>query len=80
MILTISLVVNGFLILPAIFGLLVIFHIFIRGKKYPADKSNVINHLRLVWFALTRENLFVDVFPWLKNDEYENVKHHHKDV
>jgi len=67
-------------ITPTIFGFLVIFHVFIRKKNEPADKSNRVNHLRLVWFALTREELFVPLFPWLKNDEYENVKHHHIDV
>ena len=64
----------GFLIVPGIFGALMLFHVFIRRKESPADKSNRINHLRLVWFAMTREDLFVDQFPWLKNDEYDNVK------
>ena len=60
--------------LPAAIGLLFIFHVFVRSKKPPADTSNRINHFRLAWFALTREGLFVDLFPWLKNDEYDNVK------
>jgi hypothetical protein len=64
----------GLMTLPALLGSLLIFHVFVRGKKSPADSSNRINHVRLVWFALTREDLFVDVFPWLKNDEYDNVK------
>jgi hypothetical protein len=59
--------------LPAAIGLLFIFHVFVRSKKPPADASNRINHFRLVWFALTREGLFVGLFPWLKNDEYDNV-------
>jgi len=42
--------------------------------KSPADKSNRINKIRLVWFALTRPELFVDAFPWLKNDELDNIK------
>ena len=62
----------GLMTLPAIVGLLVIYHVFIRGKQSPADKSNRINHLRLVWFALTREDEFVGLFPWLKNDEWDN--------
>lgn len=65
-------VVCGFLLLPAALGLLVIYHVMIRGKHSPADKSNRINHLRLVWFAMTREEAFVGLFPWLKNDEWEN--------
>lgn len=53
-------------------GLLTVFQVFIRTKKAPADSSNRIGHLRLWWFALTRPELFVDTFPWLKNDELEN--------
>lgn len=54
-------------------GIAVLVHI-VRPQKSPADGSNRINKLRLIWFALTREDLFVGTFPWLKNDEYENVK------
>ena len=64
----------GFLLLPALLGLFVIFHVLIRPKKSPADSTNRINHIRLLWFVLTRENLFVGTFPWLKNDELDNVK------
>ena len=53
-------------------GLFVIWHV-VRPQKSPADTSNRINKIRLLWFALTREELFVDVFPWLKRDESENV-------
>lgn len=66
--------VIGFLLLPALLGLFVIFHVLIRSKKSPADSSNRINHIRLLWFVLTRENLFVGTFPWLKNDELDNMK------
>lgn len=54
-------------------GLLVFWHVA-RPQHPPADVSNRINKIRLVWFALTREELFVDMFPWLKRDETENVK------
>jgi len=37
------------------------------------DSSNVINRIRLWWFAQTRPDIFVPVCPWLLNDEYENV-------
>ena len=53
-------------------GLLFAFHLA-KSKKWPMDASNRINHIRLVWFALTRPDLFVDVFPWLRNDELDNV-------
>jgi len=63
-----------FMLAPAALGMLVFFHVFIRDKKSPADKSNRINHFRLVWFALTREEMFVKMFPWMKNDELDNIK------
>lgn len=62
-----------FMILPATLGTLVLFHTLVRTKKSPADSSNRINHIRLVWFALTREDKFVNLFPWLKNDEWDNI-------
>lgn len=61
-----------FVLLPAALGLFVLWHIF-RPQQKPADESNRINKIRLVWFALTREELFVDKFPWLLNDELKNV-------
>lgn len=63
----------GILLLPAAVGLFTMYHIF-RSNKPPADRSNRIAHIRLWWFALTREDLFVELFPWLKNDELENTK------
>lgn len=45
-----------------------------KGKKLPMDESNRINHIRLVWFSLTRPELFVHTFAWLKRDELDNVK------
>lgn len=53
-------------------GLFIAFHIA-RPQKYPADTSNRINKIRLIWFALTREELFVTIFPWLSRDELDNV-------
>ncbi len=63
-----------FITLPiALIGLFLCLQIM-RGKKSPMDESNRINHIRLVWFALTRPALFVNTFAWLKNDELENIK------
>lgn len=59
-------------LVPLIIGLFVLFHL-LRPQRSPADKSNRINKIRLFWFALTREELFVDVFPWLKRDEMDNL-------
>ena len=75
MLTTLLLALMVFMSVPAAFGLLVFFHVFVRKKTSPADASNRINHFRLVWFALTREEKFVDVFPWMKNDEMENIEH-----
>jgi hypothetical protein len=50
-----------------------IFIQLLRPAGSPADQSNRINKIRLVWFALTRPEIFVGLFPWLKSDEYENV-------
>jgi hypothetical protein len=57
----------------ALLGAFVLFHIF-RPQRAPADVSNRINKIRLVWFALTREELFTGTFPWLKRDELDNLK------
>ena len=54
-------------------GLLVMVQIFVVPKKYPMDKSNRINHLRLVWFALKAPHKFTEMYPWLTRDEGDNV-------
>lgn len=62
-------------------GLLVFVQTLVIPKKAPMDKSNRLNHLRLVWFALKSPEDFVDLyrenelqaFPWLERDEGENV-------
>lgn len=57
----------------SVLGLFLAWHV-VRPQKSPTDTSNRINKIRLLWFALTREDLFVDVFPWLKRDEKDNVQ------
>lgn len=59
-------------IIGLLFSLFVAYHV-LRPQKSPADTSNRINKIRLLWFALTRENLFVPFFEWLKRDELDNV-------
>lgn len=54
-------------------GAFVIWHIA-RPQRAPADTSNRINKARLLWFALSREELFVGVFPWMRRDELDNVR------
>lgn len=53
-------------------GMFTVYH-WLRPQRAPADTSNRINAIRLWWFALTRQELFVGTFPWLKKDELENV-------
>ena len=65
-----TLIISG--IFCTLIGLLTVVQIFVRSKKKPADSSNRIGHMRLWWFALTRPELFVNTFPWLKNDELDN--------
>lgn len=54
-------------------GLLVFFHVA-RPQRAPADASNRINKIRLLWFALTRENLLAPHIPWLRRDEAANTQ------
>lgn len=55
------------------FGLFLIIQIS-RPSKSPTDRSNIFNRWRLVWFASTRQELFVELFPWLARDELDNMK------
>lgn len=55
-------------------GLFFIIKVLFLPMKAPADKSNRIAHLRLVWWSITRPEEFVKQFPWLARDEKENLK------
>lgn len=61
----------GFSIIPTLIGLLTIYHWV--APKEGIDLSNVINRIRLWWFALTRPEKFVKIFPWLLEDEWDNI-------
>jgi len=67
-ILTLSVILNLFF---TALGVVMIYNIM-RPQKSPVDTSNRINKVRLIWFAMTREDKFVHIFPWLRNDEWEN--------
>lgn len=53
---------------PGLIGLFVIWHIA-RPQRAPADTSNRINKIRLLWFALTRESELARAIGWLQLDE-----------
>lgn len=55
----------------SILGIVTVYY-WIRPAKSPVDKSNIINSIRLWWFALTRREEFVKIFTWLERDEWEN--------
>jgi hypothetical protein len=63
----------GIMLLPSLIGALLIWHVM-RPQKSPADASNRINKIRLIWFAMTREEMFAPHFAWLRSDEAENMK------
>lgn len=53
-------------------GMLVLFHLM-KPMKEPADTSNRIAHIKLFWLCLNKPHIFVDAFPFLKNDVEENL-------
>ena len=63
----------GLMAAPTLIGLFTFYHWF-RAQHPPTDPGNRFNPIRLWWFALTREELFVSIFPWLKRDELDNMK------
>lgn len=71
MLLLVVLIVSG--IFATLIGVVTLVQ-FARTKHLPMDESNRINHIRLWWFVLTRPELFVSSFEWLKNDELDNMK------
>ena len=82
-VLQVSLLLAG--TLSTLLGAFVLFRTLLLRKKSPMDKSNRLNHLRLVWFALNAPHQFVKLyyydkngeyaraFPWLERDEGDNV-------
>lgn len=68
-----ALVILSLLAPFAVLGLLVVWHVA-RPQRAPADTSNRINKIRLLWFALTREDRLAPYIPWLRRDEAANVE------
>lgn len=61
----------GAITIPGLIGLFNMVHWLKPAEGI--DRSNVINRIRLWWFALTRPGLFVEIFPWLTQDELDNI-------
>ena len=69
------LLINLLFMLPfALIGLFVLMKVLFMPMQKPADTSNRIAHLRLVWFAINRPQNFVELYPWLMQDEQDNTK------
>ena len=64
----------SFMLPFAILGAFVFVKTILLPMKSPADESNRIAHLRLVWWAINAPEKFVSTFPWLASDEAENLK------
>lgn len=79
LILTIAVVILLFIILAMFpmwaIGMITVIQWY-RGKLDApgVDSSNVINMIRLWWFALTRPERSLPAFPWLANDEMDNMR------
>lgn len=57
------------------FGTLIFLSLFLPLKA-PADRSNRINRIRILWFAISAPHRFANCegFTWLKGDERDNLK------
>jgi len=65
----------GLFMVPAVLGLLVIFHVFIDSKSdgRGGEITNRIARTELVWLAMNKPRLFCDKFDWV----CEDVQEHH---
>jgi len=63
-----------FMLPYALIGLFIIVKVLILPKKAPADTTNRIAHLRLVWWAINKPHQFVQLYSWLARDEKDNLK------
>lgn len=71
-ILLITLCASGTLL--TLLGVYVFVKVLIMPNAPPADRTNRINHIRIVFFAIQHPEKFVSVCRWLKNDEADNVQ------
>ncbi len=62
--------VIGFSLLPSIIGLLVIYHVLIATKTFDdgTELTNRVARATYFWFAISRPEDGVTLYPWLKYD------------
>ncbi len=60
--------------LLTLLGAYVFIKVLIMPNSPPADRTNRINHIRVVFFSLQSPEKFIEMYPWLKFDEAENLK------
>lgn len=70
-ILIIALCLAGTLL--TLLGAYVFAKVILMPNSPPADRTNRINHLRVVFFAIQSPEKFIKMYPWLGRDEQENV-------
>ena len=63
----------GLLLIPAVLGMLVIFHVFIDSKTngHGGRITNRIARAEIVWLAMNKPKLFCDNFKWVCEDVEE---------
>lgn len=59
--------------LITLLGAYVFIKVLIMPNVAPADRTNRINHIRVVFFAIQHPEKFIELYPWLAYDELENV-------
>lgn len=70
----------GFMLPFALIGLFVFVKVLLLPMKAPADTSNRIAHLRLVWLSINSPEYFVPTQPWLRMDERDLIQQGEKDA
>ena len=55
-------------------GTYVFVKVLLLPNSPPADRTNRINHIRVVFFAIQRPETFIEMYPWLGRDEAENLR------
>lgn len=59
--------------LMTLFGSYIFIKVLLLPNSPPADRTNRINHLRVLFFAIQRPEKFIKMYPWLAYDEMENI-------